>query len=235
MNSPRLILLGLCALLLSGCASTKITDREIIVKEKLARPGTIWVYDFATTPEEIPDESALAGNAHESSTTLTAEQIAIGKKLGAQIATELVTHIEDTGLSAARASAGTRPQLNDIVIRGYLFSIEEGNALKRVAIGFGSGDSELKVAAEGFQMTSRGLRKLGSGKTDATGAKTPGGALGAAALIATHNPLGLIVGTGVKIYGEKTGKSKVEGRATATAKEIAVVLDQRFKEQGWIN
>ena len=44
----------------------------------------------------------------------------------------------------------------------------------------------------------------------------------AAMLLVTHNPLGLIVSTGMKVYGEETGSSKVEGRAKATAKEIGV-------------
>jgi hypothetical protein len=47
--------------------------------------------------------------------------------------------------------------------------------------------------------------------------------------------LGLIVSTGVKAHGEKTGSSKVEGRAKQTATEIADILKKRFKEQGWIN
>jgi hypothetical protein len=54
-------------------------------------------------------------------------------------------------------------------------------------------------------------------------------------LIATHNPAGLIIISGVKIYGEESGSSKVKGRAKQTAKEIADVLKKRFQEQGWIN
>ena len=38
----------------------------------------------------------------------------------------------------------------------------------------------------------------------------------------------------MKLYGEASGSSKVEGRAKDTAKEIADVLKQRFQEQGWI-
>jgi hypothetical protein len=53
-------------------------------------------------------------------------------------------------------------------------------------------------------------------------------------LLATGNPAGLIVSTGMKVYGEASGSSKVEGRAKATAKEVADVLKQRFQEQGWI-
>jgi hypothetical protein len=39
----------------------------------------------------------------------------------------------------------------------------------------------------------------------------------------------------MKVYGEESGSSKVEGRAKATAKEIADVLKQRFQQQGWIS
>ena len=59
--------------------------------------------------------------------------------------------------------------------------------------------------------------------------------MGLATLLATHNPAGLIIGTGMKVYGEESGRTTVEGRAKATAKEIADVLKKRFQEQGWIN
>ena len=39
----------------------------------------------------------------------------------------------------------------------------------------------------------------------------------------------------MKVYGEASGSSKVEGRAKQTAKEIADVLKKRFQDQGWIS
>ena len=218
----------------AGCASTKVTSREQLVTGQLPRPDHIWVYDFVATASDVPANSALAGQHSEHTTLQTDEQIATGREVGAQIAAELVELIRGMGLPGVQAVTGTTPQINDIVIRGYLLSIEEGSAAKRVAIGFGSGASELKVAAEGFQVTAQGLRKLGSGTLDSGGSKTPGGALGVAALIATGNPVGLIIGGGVKAYGEASGSSKVEGRAKQTAKEIADVLQKRFQEQGWV-
>ena len=59
--------------------------------------------------------------------------------------------------------------------------------------------------------------------------------MGVVGLVATGNPAGLIVSTGMKVYGEASGSSKVEGRAKQTAKEIADVLKQRFEQEGWIN
>ena len=79
-----------------------------------------------------------------------------------------------------------------------------------------------------------GMRKVGSGSTDAVGSISPGSAMGAAALITTGNPAGLIISTGVKVNGEKSGKSKIEGGVEQTAKEIATTLKKRFQKQGRI-
>ena len=230
--------IGLCVLAVAvaaGCASTETSDRQRLVYEKLPRPNHIWVYDFAATPAEIPAASALAGQTTEHATPQTPEQIELGRKLGEAIAAQIVDEIRGgMGLPAKRALSSTKPDINDIVIRGYLLSVEEGSATKRVAIGFGSGASHLTTAVEGFQMTAQGLRKLGSGTVDSGGGKTPGAALGVVALIATANPAGLIVGGGVKAYGEYSGSSKIEGRAKAIAKEIAEKLKPKFQEQGWI-
>jgi hypothetical protein len=87
----------------------------------------------------------------------------------------------------------------------------------------------LSVAVEGYQMTAQGLRKLTSGTVDSGGSKGPGGAAPLALAVATGNPLGLIVASGLKVYGEASGSSKVEGRAEQTAKEIAERLKLRFQ------
>ena len=234
----RLVLVITLTILTAGpvlAEKVKITSRNELVTEQLPRPAHIWVYDFAATPADVPDESALAGQHSEHSPPQTAEEIATGRQLGAEIAAQLVEQIRGMGMPAEQAVAGTTPQINDIVIRGYLISFNEGSAAKRIAIGLGSGASDLKVAAEGFQMTAQGLRKLGSGKTDSGGSKAPGADVGVLGLIATHNPAGLIISSGIKVYKEESGSSTVEGRAKQTAKEIADVLKKRFQEQGWIN
>lgn len=237
-TSLRLVLVITLTILTAGpvlAETVKITSRNELVTEQLPRPAQIWVYDFAATPADVPDESALAGQHSEHSPPQTAEEIATGRQLGAEIAAQLVEQIRGMGMPAEQAVAGTTPQINDIIIRGYLISFNEGSAAKRIAIGLGSGASDLKVAAEGFQMTAQGLRKLGSGTTDSGGSKAPGAEAGFLGLIATHNPAGLIISSGIKVYKEESGSSTVEGRAKQTAKEIADVLKKRFQEQGWVS
>ena len=219
---------------LGAYAGTKITDRHEIVFKEIPRPAHIWVYDFAATAADVPAESTLAGQHSSHDTPQSPEKIAAGRKLGAEIASDLVKDIRAMGMPAARPTAETKPQINDLVIQGTIVSMVEGSEKKRFVIGFGSGESEAMVAVEGFQMTAEGLRKLGYGSTESTGPKTPGEALGVVGLIATHNPIGLIASTGIKAYEHKTGSDALAGRARDTAKKIADVLKKRFQEQGWI-
>jgi hypothetical protein len=159
MNFRLCLILGLTALLaIAGCAKTKVTDREQIVTGKLPRPTTIWVYDFAATPADLPIHTSLDKEHYAKSSPQTTEQIAEGRKLGAEIKTEMVYELRNMGMSAEHAVTGTKPQLNDLVIQGYILSYVEGDTKKRVGIGLGKGASHLSAAVEGLQMTDHGLR-----------------------------------------------------------------------------
>ena len=233
-SHSRLVSCLFALVVVTGCASTTVTDRQILVNDKLPRPERILVYDFVATPADVPADSALGGQSAAPRTPQTAEQIVAGRQVGADIAAQLAKEIRGMGLPAEQAARQTPPRLGDIVIRGYLVSIDEGSAAKRIAIGFGSGASELKTVVEGYQMTEQGLRQLGSGSMNAGGSKSPGAAPPLAVAVASGNPVGLIVSGGMKVYGEASGSSTIEGRVKQTAKEIADQLRTRFEQQGWI-
>ncbi len=219
---------------LAGCASTKVTESRTYQGERLARPDRIIVHDFAATPADIPAWAAAASQPAAPSTPQTAEEIETGRDLGAQVAKRLVEEIRDMGLPAARAEGQREPDVGDIVIIGYFGSIDEGSAVKRIAIGFGSGGAKLTTEVEGYLMTDQGLRELGSREIDSGGNKTPGVVVPLAVTIATANPIGLIVGGAIKVGGEVTGSSKIEGSAKRTAKKIADELREGFERQGWL-
>ena len=224
----------LSGLLFAGCASTKVSDRQSDFTGQLPRPGQIIVYDFVTSPEGVSPDSALGTQKLPTANPQTPEQIALDRQLGMQIAEELAQQIREMGLPGVSQERARPAQVNDLLIRGYLLTVDQGSEIKRVALGFGSGASDLKTLVEGYQMTANGPRKLGQGSIDAGGGKAPGAALGVAALLVTHNPVGLAVQAGVQGYGELSGSAKVQGRAKQTAKEIADQLKIRFKEEAWI-
>ena len=217
----------------SGCASNQVSDRQVLVDEPIRRPNQILVYDFGAAPEDVPGHSGLAGQ-YDAQHMPTPEELEEGRALGAEVARALAEEIQEMGLPARHAPDDAAPQIDDLVIRGYFVSIDEGNAAKRMVIGFGSGSAHLKTYVEGFQMTPQGLRKLGSGSVDSGGGKGPGAIVPAGVAIATANPIGLVVMTAVKAGGELSGASTIEGRAKGTAKEIAKEIEPRFRQQGWI-
>lgn len=211
MQRPIKILTILAWLaLLAGCASTTVIERNPYQGEKLARPAHIFIEDFA------------AGST------------AAGGQLGRQVADHLVANISAMGLPATPARQGGKRKAGDLVIRGRFLAADAGDATERTMLGFGSGAADLKVAVEGYEVTTRGLRLLGSGKVQAEGDKTPGMLVGVAGLAATGNPVGLIVGGLSKVTGEETDSSNLEGMAKQAAGKIADALKPKFQEQGWL-
>jgi Domain of unknown function (DUF4410) len=218
-----------------GCATTDVTERDTYRGPKLARPDRILVYDFAAAPGDLPTWSQVRGLHHASSTPRTAEEIAAGRELGAGAATHLVARIREMGLPAVRAAAAPAPRNGDIALVGHFESIDEGSALKRVVIGFGSGTAELTTQMEGYLKTEHGMRRLGAGELESGGGgKYPGLVVPIIVTVATANPIGLIVGGAVKAQGELSGRTTIEGTAKRTADAIAAELREAFQKQGWI-
>jgi hypothetical protein len=237
-SNSRTVAFCFLLVLMVGCASTTVTEQTPMVQPGLARPNRIWVYDFVASAADIPQDSSILSSLTSPSTAPTAEDVDTGRRLGALIAKNLVDDINAMGLTAVQAGPGSSPQVGDGVIRGYLVSAEgagTGSAAKRFVIGFGAGTSELDTVVEGYAVTPQGWRKLGSGTLSSSGNKTPGMMVPAAVAIATGNPVGLIVVGGLKVYGEASGRNKLEGRAKATADEIAAQLRIRFQDRGWIS
>lgn len=222
------------AVFASSCASTDTTQRQQYQGEPLPRPGRVIIHDFTANPADVPPQSSFAAQNAVASAAPTAEQLATTGRLGAEIARQVTTQLKDAGLPAVQAAGQPAPQVNDIVIRGYFVSEEEGSAAKRMLVGFGSGNAALTTAVEGFQMTPQGLRLLGSGQVESGGNKTPGMLLPLAVMAATANPIGLAVAGTVKVAGEATGSSTIEGAAKRTADEISAQLIDAAKRQGWL-
>ena len=89
-------LLGLAVLV--GCASSDVTARrQASGSQDVAKPQRIIVHNFAGTPADLPPDSAIAEHYARRSQPQTAKEIEIGRKLGAQVAAELVTEIELSG------------------------------------------------------------------------------------------------------------------------------------------
>src|SRR5262245_5710548 len=223
------------ALALAACTTTTVSDREMADPSlRVARPDRILVHDFAATADDLHAESALQGRHGERSAAPSVEEMETLRKLGTSVGQELVSQIRGMGLNALHEEGEPPAQVGDLVIHGTFVSADEGSMTERIVIGFGKGDAELQTVVEGYLMTEQGLRRLGSGRVDASGGKSMGVAVPLAVTLLTDNPIGIVVGGGVKAYGELSGSAKIEGAGKRTADQIAKELRPRFEQQGWI-
>jgi hypothetical protein len=222
-------------LLVVGCASTKATHVDVYHGPRIPKPARIIIYDFAATPADIPDWSEARQAYAEAGADMDADELEQGRKLGATVAKELVEQINGMRIVAVRAEGQPEAQLNDIAITGYFVSIDKGSAVERVVVGFGTGTAEVKTHVDGYRMTEAGMQRLGGGDIDSGGAgKSPGMLVPALVTVATHNPVGLVVGGAVKAEGEVSGRTTDEGSAKRIADEISKHLRALFERQGWI-
>jgi hypothetical protein len=224
----------LALLVVSGCQSTQVTSQDTYMGPKVARPNRILVHNFAASPEDVPAGSLLAGQYAKPTTPPTAKELEVGRHLGAEVAKELVSEIQAMGLPAVVAAGQPPPRPGDLVLMGYFESVDTGSVGKRVLLGFGSGAAHLQTAVEGYLMTETGLKRVGSGVVDSAGNKMPGLAVPIAVAAASGNPIGFIVSSAVKVEGEATGRTTIEGAAKRTAKLIGERLKAGFQRQGWI-
>ncbi|MHC4587141.1 MAG: DUF4410 domain-containing protein [Planctomycetota bacterium] len=221
----------IAAFITISCASSEVTQRQSYVgNEQLPKPGRVIVYNFATTPEDIPADAAISRHYESYDTPQTAEQIQLGRQLSDIVARELVKEILDLGLPAERATIGSSPDIGDLLIKGEIISIDEGSRMKRMLIGFGAGAGELKTHVEGYQITAQGPRRLGSGEVKTGGGKMPG----VLVPVAGGAKAGSIAVSGGMNIAQEKGPESLEGAAKRTAKEIAKALSNAFARHGWI-
>ena len=236
MNSrSRTVSVFFSLVVLAGCASTQVTQQTPMGSSGMARPKQIWVDDFIADPAKIPADSWISTKLSAPSKPPTAQELETGRQIGALMAKNLVADIQGMGLSAVQAGPASSPQVGDLIIRGYLVSVEGGSAVTRFVIGFGAGSAELDTVVEGYAMTNEGLRQIASGTLSSSGNKAPGIIAPAAITIATGSPIGLIIVGTTRVYGEVSGRNTLEARVKPTTDAIAELLRTRFRNQGWIS
>jgi Domain of unknown function (DUF4410) len=228
------ILIGLFLLLGLGCSSIQLSNRDEYRGDKLDRPDRIYVHDFAAAAADLPAWSEAAATYAGQQATASPEELEAARKLGVDMTAELVSRIDAMGLEAEHADDQTKPSPGDLVIVGFLGSVEEGSGFKRVVIGFGSGAAEVTSHVEGYLATETGYRKLGSGDAGSKKSRGPGAVVPVVVTIVTANPIGLIVMAPVKIGSEISGKNKIEGVGKRMAGAVADELEKKFREQGWL-
>jgi hypothetical protein len=226
-------------ILFTGCASTKVQPMGVYSNiEPLPRPDRFLVYDFAVSSADVTLNRGLVARMHNliSTTPQTEEQLKVGRAVAAALSEELVEHIRALGLPAERASKPDAMTDGTLAIEGQFISIDEGNRLRRMVIGFGLGQSEVRTLVQVYIGIAGGQRIVQEFETSAQSSKAPGMGpmvgVGAAARGAAGVATGAVVGGGAHTLAESRQSAAADARRTADV--LAKHLAQFFAAQGWI-
>lgn len=217
--------------LLVGCASTDATVVESSPDRPISRPDRILVYDVAGTEADAADDPSIEGRFSSREEPLTEAQIEVGRKLGGEIAKQIVEELRELGLPAERGTgSGIDPRMGDVLVRGEFVDIDEGSRTKRVLIGFGAGSSELKTRFFTYVITEDGPEEVGQAKIETESGKTPGIilSLGIGGLVR-----GAVVG-GAIATGKEFGPESMRAAAERTADKFMELVKPALVERGWI-
>jgi len=172
----RWIVLGLIATI-TGCASAKVQPLNVYQgSEPLPKPERVLVYDFAVTPDEVRLNSGPIARIRQRlrDTPQTEEELQVGREVAAALSEALVERISALGLPAERASHGQPLAQGALAVEGQFVSIDEGNRLRRMFIGFGLGKTKVRTLAQVYLGTDGGRHLVQEFETTAEGSKLRG-------------------------------------------------------------
>jgi len=141
--------------------------------------------------------------------------------------------LKPLGFVVERVGRDTKAGGTDLLIDGQFMTVDEGNPLRRLVVGFGDGASTVESRAQVYQGPD--ARKLLDFTTQSDSGKMPGAAatMGAGAVAAGGVSAGMVVANAA-VSGVKTYKSNVARMAAESGDQVARYLSEFFAKQGWI-
>jgi hypothetical protein len=225
---------GFALAALAGCARTSVENVNVLAVG-LPRPNLIIVHDFAVAPDAVVPDRAIGARILDmvQDTPETQERMKIARDVATVVTNNLVEEIAKLGLPAVSAANATPVAGPSLAIEGQYLSVDEGNRLRRMVIGFGAGASEVRTLVQIFETTNDGRRLVEDFYTTVKSSRKPGvgpmaGVGAAAGTVAATTAVSAGVGAATEF------SQTVEADARHAAEEIAKTLKKFFVEQGWI-
>jgi hypothetical protein len=223
---------ALAALWLAACGQTGIRNAVLTQEKNLPRPARILVYDFAVSEREVFEYQGIMRQQPSIKDPVERERlIAAGAKEA--LASEVVDGLRALGFAVARAGRGSRAARSELLIDGQFLTVDEGNPLRRLVIGFGAGTSTVQTRVQVYQGNES--KKLIEFTTHSESGKLLGAApaLGAGAVVQGGVTAGMVVAN-TAVSGVNTYNSEVARMAASSGDQVVRYLSDFFAKQGWI-
>jgi uncharacterized protein DUF4410 len=230
----RAYLLGV--LVLAGCASAAVTQQAQRAPADYDRPSQIVIYPFAANPAEVTLNQSIIQKAYRGATgdNQNADQLQIAHDTAQAICQQVVSDLTSQGYNAICAQRGTFVAGGNIlIVDGALTNISEGNRLRRLVIGFGTGASTLDSNVSMYQRIGGNLNQVLAFSTHADSGKMPGAAVMAPVGVAAGGGAAAIVGMNAAVGGAKTYSSSTSSLAKKTSDQIVKTVTDYTARAGW--
>jgi Domain of unknown function (DUF4410) len=231
-NRIRMFAGALLCGLLAACSQSGIRRAALVPDTDLPRPNRILVLDFAVTEREVKEYQGIMRQQPNIKDPSERERI-IAREVKDALADEVVDGLMTLGFAVERVGRDAKPTGSDLLIDGQILTVDEGNPLHRLVIGFGTGASMVESRVQVYQ--GQEARKLLDFATQSDSGKMPGAAttMGAGAAAAGGVTAGMVVANAA-VSGVKTYNSDVARMAAGSGDQAVRYLSEFFAKQGWI-
>jgi hypothetical protein len=217
---------------IAACGQTAVRPLSRTQITNLPPPARILVYDFTMADTVVKEYQGIL-RQQPSEKNPGERESQIKRHASEAAAFELLNGLRGLGFSVARVTRGTLAGDNELLIDGKFLTVDQGDPLRRLLLGFGSGASKLETRVGLYMGTER--RKLLEFTTRSDSGKMPGAAatVPAGAAVQGGVTTGVIasgaIGTGFEAY-----RTDVVQMARSSADQSVRYLSEYFAKQGWI-
>jgi len=231
-NKIRRFLGASLIVLICGCGQTGVRDIRLVQDRNLPRPTKILIYDFAVSEQEVREYQGIM-RQQPAIKDAAARERALAREVKDALGNELVDQLRPLGFVVERVERGAIVADHDLVIDGQFMTVDEGNPLQRLVVGFGTGASLVQSRVQLYQAPD--ARLLMEFTTQSDSGKMPGAAptLGAGAAAQGGVSAGMAAASAT-VSGVRSYNSEVARMAASSGDQVARYLSEFFAKQGWI-
>jgi hypothetical protein len=216
-------------LALVACGQSAVRPLAVATDSKLPRPSRILLSAFVINHRDVNEYQGIL-RQQPANPNAVERQNELAKLAASVFTAELAKGLRQLGFQVDQAYHSGKVANDDLLIDGQFVKVDEGDPLRRLTLGFGSGAAKMETQARVYQGAVR--RKILEFITITNSGKFPGVVATGPAAVAV--PVSVSVGlTGARAVG--SGPSSVGDMAAASADQAVRFLSEFFARQNWID
>ncbi len=170
-------------LLLAACQSPKPAAQPQAGTQKVPKPSVVYVTDFELQAQNIEHQEGMlssrpgpAGRVGDRLSGASEDPAARARQLVDLMTKSLLKELAKAGFNAQYLAPGAQLPQEGWLLRGAFAKVQEGNRLQRSMVGFGQGQTDLKLVTAVNDLSQGAPKSLYQLEAEATSGSKPGAA-----------------------------------------------------------